>query len=121
MKSAKEIIGIIFLLFISSCDKEVGESGVVENSETGERIENVEIQLDSDQANKTVYSDSNGYFINAKSFSCGISSCDTDFTLTFRKEGFQTLVIDKNYRRETSTEFVTEGTRDTLIVKMLPN
>ena len=108
-------------MILSSCDKEVGESGVVENELTGERIENVEVILNSDQADKTEFTDSNGYFSNIKTFSCGISSCDTDFTLKNKKEGFQTVTINQNYYRESSTEFVTEGTKDTLIVKMQPN
>ncbi|RCU56363.1 hypothetical protein [Oceanihabitans sediminis] len=121
MKYTKNIFGVIILMILSSCDKEVGESGVVENELTGERIENVEVILNSDQADKTEFTDSNGYFSNIKTFSCGISSCDTDFTLTFEKEGFQTVTINQNYYRESSTEFVTEGTKDTLIVKMQPN
>ncbi|MCB0746644.1 MAG: hypothetical protein KDC52_11330 [Ignavibacteriae bacterium] len=121
MKFTRKIFGIITLLILYSCDKEVGESGVVENELTGERIENVKVILNSDQADKTEFTDTNGYFNNVKTFSCGISSCDTDFTLTFEKEGFQTVTINENYYRELSTEFVTEGTKDTLIVKMQPN
>ena len=108
-------------MILSSCDKAVGERGVVENELTGERIENVKVILNSDQADKTKFTNSNGFFINIKTFSCGISSCDTDFTLTFEKEGFHTVIINENYYKESSTEFVTEGTKDTLIVNMLPN
>jgi len=121
MNCPKKIIGLITLLILSSCDKEVGESGVVENELTGERIENAEVILNSGHGNKTKLTNSNGYFNNIKAFSCGIGNCDTDFTLTFEKEGFQSVTIDENYYHNPSTEFVTEGTKDTLIVKMQPN
>ena len=121
MRYLTKLFIITNFLILSSCDSETGTTGVVENELTGERIVNVEVKLYSEQGDKTVYTDSNGYFSAIKTFSCGISSCETDFTMTFEKEGFQSVTIDEDYYRASSTEFTPEGTKDTLIIKMQSN
>ena len=122
MKFIKKCTGIILLFIIFSCDHVVGEKGVVENELTGERIENVEVILSSEPADITDFTDSNGYFNAIKIYPCGpLSRCSPDFILTFKKEGFESVTIDENYPLAPSTEFVTEGTKDTLIIKMIPN
>ena len=121
MTFKRNIIAITIVTTLCSCDKEVGTSGAVENELTGERIENVEVKLVSEQGDKVEFTNSNGYFSAIKTFSCGISNCNTDFTMTFEKEGYQSITIDENYDRNPSTEFVTEGTKDTLVIKMHPN
>src|SRR5690554_6376441 len=121
MNCPKKIIGLMTIRYVSSSDKVVRESEIVENELTGERIENAEVSLNAGQGNRPQLTNSNGYCNNIKAFSCGIGNCDTDFTLTFEKEGFQSENIDENYYYNPSTEFVTEGTKDTLIVKMQPN
>lgn len=111
----------MILPLLISCDKEVGEHGVVQNATTGERIADVEVYLSSDQGERTRMTDSIGYFNNYIFFSCGISNCKTDYSLTFEKIGFESLTIDNNFSRSSNAEFVTEETRDTLIVKLEPN
>lgn len=117
----KLLIFIVTIISFYSCDGIVGESGVVENELTGERIENVEVKLTSNQGDKIVYTDNNGYYENFISYSCGLASCDDDYSLTFKKDGFQIKTIDETYYNDSTAEFVTEGTKDTLIVKLEPN
>ena len=117
----KKLLVFLILLLLISCDKEVGEHGVVQDAATGERIADVEVYLISDQGESTRMTDSIGYFNNYIFFSCGIGSCKTDYNLTFEKNGFETLTIDSNFSRSSNAEYVTQGNRDTLIVKMEPN
>lgn len=113
---------LFFFLVLSSCDHVVGENGVVENGSTGERIENVQVTLSSEPADFTVFTDSDGSFDATKTYKCGpLERCSPDFILTFEKEGFQSRTIDVDYRFSPSAEFVTEGTKDTLVIKMMPN
>lgn len=116
----KRILYLFLLILFFSCDKEVGEDGIVIDDLTGERIVNVNVSLNSKQGDRLKTSDSIGYFSNYIFFSCGIASCNDDYTLTFEKEGFEDLVIDRNFSRSDDAEYVTEGKRDTLIIRLKP-
>ena len=110
---------VIGLIFLSSCDALIGEDGVVVDSETGERIANVVVKMESDVGlSATDVTDSIGYFNTVEFIGCGLGDCDDYYLLTFKKEGYQTTTIDKYYFRDPNTEYVTEGMKDTLIVKM---
>lgn len=105
--------------FFSSCESLIGEDGVVIDVETGERIANVTVKMQSnDGANREDLTDSIGYFNTVKMTGCGLGNCDENYTITFEKEGYQTRSIDNSYYKDPNSEFVTEGKKDTLIVKM---
>jgi len=114
----KSIIFLLIFILLVSCDALVGEDGVVVDSETGIRISDVSVKMVSDKgAYAEDLTDSTGYFnvIRLTSY------YDNDYTITFEKEGFELEIIDENYFRDSTTEFVTEGTKDTLIIKLRPN
>ena len=117
IKSIHALLFAISLLLIS-CDSEVGEDGVVQNAETGERLEGVAVEMrSSEQGSKMDTTDANGYFHARKTFSCGIVSCNTDFSIRFTKEGFQPLTIGDDYWED--AEYVNQSRKDTMIVKLV--
>lgn len=106
------VVSFISLLFIS-CDSLIGEKGVVVDSETGERISEVQVTLDN---YSPVFSDYNGYFNAIK----GVSGSERSYNLKFEKEGYYINVISEKYYFSEEAKFVTEGTRDTLIIFLNP-
>lgn len=118
MKISKFTIITVSLLAITSCDKQVGENGVVEDFTTGERLHNVEVKMTSSQGNKTDTTNLNGYFSVIKNFSCGFFNCQDDYQIKLIKNGYDTLTIDQNYYKSDLAEYVNEEKRDTLIVKL---
>ena len=68
--------------------------------------------------NKNDVSNDIGYFHTGKSFSCGISSCNTDYKIEFSKEGYNTKVINENFYSSSEAEFLNADKKDTLIIKL---
>ena len=108
---------ILFTLFISlllvSCDSLIGEKGVVVDSETGERISGVQVTLNN---YSPVFSNENGFFSVLKL----VGYFENDYDIKFEKEGYHTNIINEKYYSGKEAKFVTEGTRDTLIVFLSP-
>lgn len=118
----EKLIYFVALIALQSCDGFIGEDGVVIDSETGNRIPNVTVSLISeDGVSLETKTDLIGFFNANKLIGCGLGNCDTDFSIKFKLEGYQTTTINETYARNQDTDFVTEGTRDTLIVKLTPN
>ena len=67
---------------------------------------------------KNDISNDEGYFHTGKSFSCGISSCNTDYKIEFSKEGYNTKVINENFYSSSEAEFLNADKKDTLIIKL---
>ena len=120
MKTSLAILALVILVTFAACDQKVGEDGVIQDSITGERIEGVTIKLRSNAGNKTTVSDQAGYFNTKLNFSCGISSCEDAYTMTFEKEGYENLTTNERYYFKKETSFVTPGKKDTLMFKLVP-
>lgn len=108
------------LLILVSCDKQVGENGVVQDLISGERLQNVVVKMTSSQGNKTDTTNTNGYFNVVKNFSCGLDNCHDNFQIIFIKSGYDTLRIDQDFYNSSLAEYVNEEKRDTLIIKLKP-
>lgn len=107
------------MIFIS-CDMEVGTNGIVVDSVTGERIENVAVKMRSqEQGDKNDITDSVGYFNVFRAFSCGIASCNTNYKISFTKEGYVSREIDENFESSPEAEII-EGFTDSLVIKLVP-
>lgn len=105
-----------------SCEGLIGENGVVVDNETGMRIEGVSVKMNSDLGSRETFTDTIGFFHATKFVGCGfLGNCDEDFSITFEKDGYEPVVITNNYYNSGNAEFVTPGTKDTLIIKLMPN
>lgn len=112
---------LLFLITLISCDKEVGTDGVVIDAVSGERIENVEVHMKSqEQGDEHDTTDSTGYFITYRAFSCGISSCNANYKVSFTKDGYAPKEINENYERSSEAEFIDGVYSDTLVIKLVP-
>jgi hypothetical protein len=109
------------ILATISCEGFYGEDGIVIDENNGNRIENVQVTLISDKGKIETYTDSIGYFYAQEFIACGFSNCDEDFTITFEKENYQTLIINQDFWSLESTEYLNPETKDTMIVKLIPN
>ncbi|AUC79943.1 hypothetical protein CW736_11470 [Nonlabens sp. MB-3u-79] len=122
MSKRKKInfIKLIFVsLILSGCEGFVGENGVVLDIETGERISNVKVKLETSNVNGiTDSTNKNGYFETSTLVGCVFGGCD-EYQLVFEKDGYSTKKIDENYRRNSSTKFIEES--DTLIIELKRN
>ncbi|MEM6297330.1 MAG: hypothetical protein AAF740_01435 [Bacteroidota bacterium] len=108
---------LLGFLLLSSCDAVVGDNGVVVNAQTNERLSGVSVRMTSEKgASAVVLTDSIGYF-DTRTLA---NYYDNEYTITFRKQGFELEIIDEKYFRAETTEFVTAGTKDTLVVKLSP-
>jgi hypothetical protein len=106
-------------LIVSGCEGFVGENGVVLDLETGERISNVNVKLETSNVNRINDStDINGYFKTSTLVGCVFGGCDK-YQLVFEKDGYSTKKIDENYRRNANTKFIKES--DTLIIELKRN
>ena len=112
------ILSLSVIALLSSCDKYVGTDGIVIDKISGERIPGVIVKMTSEQGNKNDVSNDIGYFHTGKSFSCGISSCNTDYKIEFSKEGYNTKVINENFYSSSEAEFLNADKKDTLIIKL---
>jgi hypothetical protein len=118
LKKILKTISFFFIIFLISCDKEVGMNGIVVDRTTGERISGVDIKMTSEQGNREDVSKENGYFETLKSFSCGIGNCNNDYKIEFSKSGYQNKVISESYYGSSEAEFVDADKKDTIIVKL---
>ncbi|MEZ0005416.1 hypothetical protein ABH942_000767 [Flavobacterium sp. 28YEA47A] len=118
MKHYLYLLCICFFTLLVSCDKNVGETGVVEDAITGERLKGVVVKMNSSQGSRIDTTDIDGYFNVLKFFSCGIASCNTDYDIMFLKDGYDTLRISQGYSRSDNAVFVTEGKKDTLLIRL---
>lgn len=113
---------IIFFLTLSSCDVVTGEDGIVVDKITEERVSGVLVKLQVDNGHyEEDTTDEIGYFNVIEVENCGIIKCPDDFTITLEKDGYQTLTIDGAYYNSELAEWVTENTKDSLIVRLVPN
>jgi hypothetical protein len=114
------LIKLLLVTFIlSSCEGFVGENGVVVDMETGERISNVKVKLETSNVNGIADStDPNGYFETSTLVGCVFGGCD-EYRLVFEKSGFSTKEIDESYRINSTAKFVKDS--DTLIVELKRN
>jgi hypothetical protein len=111
---------LISLMSLISCDKEVGTDGVVIDAISGERIANVDVHMRSqEQGDKHDVTDSVGYFFDGKAFSCGIASCNTNYRISFSKDGYMPKEINENFEDSSEAEFL-GGPKYTLIIKLIP-
>ena len=120
MKKGLVLTSLLSAFFLLSCDKQVGETGVVQNFVTGERLEGVVVKMRSSQGDRTDTTNAQGYFNVIKTFSCGIASCDDNYRIEFVKIGFDTLRINENFYSSESVQFVNEENRDTLLINLNP-
>ena len=120
MKKELILICLLNVFFLLSCDKQVGEKGVVQNFVTGERLQGVIVKMSSSQGDKTDTTNAQGYFNVIKTFSCGIASCEDNYKIEFIKIGFDTLRINENYYSSEFVQFVNAENRDTLLIKLNP-
>jgi hypothetical protein len=114
---------LLLIMFLISCDKEVGTDGVVIDAVSGKRIENVDVHMKSDeQGDERDTTDSTGYFITYKTFSCGIASCNTNYKISFTKDGYVYKEITENYEDLSDAEFIAgnSDSNDTLVIKLDP-
>ena len=118
MKRIQKLFFLALVLSFISCDKEVGIDGVVIDAVTNMRLANVTVNMTSEQGDKSDQTKNNGYFNTQKSFSCGIASCNTDFKITFLKEGYEAKSIDQSIFNSDDENYLNSKTRDTLIVKL---
>jgi hypothetical protein len=106
-------------LILSGCEGFVGENGVVLDKETGERISNVTVKLESSNINGiTDSTNKNGYFETSTLVGCVFGGCD-EYQLVFEKDGYSTKKIDENYRRNSNAKFIKKS--DTLIIELKRN
>jgi len=108
----------LLLLFCASCDVMIGETGVVENAATGERLSRVVVRMTSSQGNVTDTTDANGYFNVIKMFSCGLDNCGDNYKIEFIANDYDTLAIDQGFYGSEYAHFVTKGKKDTLLIKL---
>ena len=120
MKKELILICLLNVFFLLSCDKQVGEKGVVQNFVTGERLQGVIVKMSSSQGDKTDTTNAQGYFNVIKTLSCGIASCEDNYKIEFIKIGFDTLRINENYYSSEFVQFVNAENRDTLLIKLNP-
>lgn len=118
--SVRKTVNFIKLLFatliLSSCEGFVGENGVVVDMETGERISNVKVKLETSNVNGIADStDTNGYFETSTLVGCVFGGCD-EYQLVFEKNGYLTKKIDESYSRNSTTKFIKDT--DTLIIEL---
>ena len=114
---------LLLMMFLISCDKEVGTDGVVIDAVSGERIENVEVHMKSqEQGDEQDATDSTGYFFTYKTFSCGIASCNTNYKISFTKDGYVSKEISENYENSSDAEFIAGSSTsgDTLVIMLDP-
>ena len=104
---------IITTIFLISCDGEAGLDGIVEDSITGEKVADVNIEMTSYYETINTMTDSSGVFHASHGYSCGIKKCDDSFTILFEKEGFDKLELDENYRSK--TDYVEINGNNTII------
>jgi hypothetical protein len=91
-------IGLLLTsIILFSCEGEIGMNGIVKNSKTGEIIEDVRVEMNSEYKILMVLTDSLGRFYTRESFSCGAKKCSEDFTISFDKGGFEHLELDQNF------------------------
>lgn len=110
---------LLTALIFSSCREiDFGYDGVVVDNETGLRIADVTVKMEtSSSENVEDVTDSVGYFDTRRTSKCGYE-CFDDYFVTFSKPGYDTLVIRANYKK--TAEFI-EGTyKDTMMVKLQP-
>lgn len=120
MKKELILICLLNVFFLLSCDKQVGEKGVVQNFVTGERLQGVIVKMSSSQGDKTDTTNAQGYFNVIKTLSCGIAGCEDNYKIEFIKIGFDTLRINENYYSSEFVQFVNAENRDTLLIKLNP-
>lgn len=111
---------LLLTLILVSCEGQVGYNGVVLDSITRKELSGVKVVMDSYYQRIEILTYSTGYFATEYLYSYGIINRDPSFTLTFTKEGYDTLTIDENYYSAPGTEFIDKSTMDTMIVKMSP-
>jgi hypothetical protein len=90
------LIFIVVILIIVSCDGYSGMDGIVIDSQTGEAIAGVKITTVSKYEKIEVETDSSGIFFTMHDYSC-LLDCDDSFSIKFRKEGYLNLELNENY------------------------
>ncbi len=118
MKKFLNFVVAIFLFACTSCDVVIGESGVVEDSVTGERLSDVVVKMTSSQGNVTDTTDANGYFKVIKTFSCGFDNCGDNYDIEFIARGYDTLTIGQSFYSSEDAAFVNDIKKDTLLIKL---
>lgn len=103
------------ILLLASCDGEAGLEGIVIDSQTGERLNNVNVSMSSHYETVATITDNNGYFTAYDNYSCGIKKCDESFTVSFEKEGYESLQLDDDYLSASETGFLDEKKRNSYI------
>jgi hypothetical protein len=115
------LIGLITMILTnSSCDGEAGLEGIVINSQTGERLNNVNVSMTSYYETVKTVTDENGFFTAYDFYSCGIKKCDDSFTVIFEKEGYKTLQLGNNYLSESETGYLDDAKKDTVTYNLTP-
>lgn len=120
MKKTSYLPLLLALTSLISCEGYIYEKGVVQDLETGERLQDVEVKLSSNQGDDVTITNENGYFFVGVFYGCGLRACDADYTVQFHKEGYEILEIPDNYIQSKNATFVNPEKRDTLIIKLTP-
>ncbi len=105
-----------FSLLLISCEGFVGLNGIVVDMESGERLSNVTVELETPNvSNIKDTTDLNGYFHTSTLVGCVFGGCD-EYELYFTKKGYKKTKIDEMYSRSPKAKYLNES--DTLIVEM---
>ena len=113
---------ILLILILFSCEGENKINGIIIDSETGNRIPEVKLTIETYNGNsEELVTDSFGYFESTKFTGCNYLTDENCIELTaeFEKLGYESLVLDESFFYSPETEMVPET--NTLIIKMNPN
>jgi len=88
---------LFFVISFMSCDGFSGMDGIVKDSETGEVLEGVKVEMTSHYETINTVTNELGEFYASHMYSCGITKCDDSFTIKFEKDGYENLEFKANY------------------------
>ena len=82
---------LFFVISFMSCDGFSGMDGIVKDSETGEVLEGVKVEMTSHYKTISTVTNELGEFHASHMYSCGITKCTECFTIKFEKDGYEIL------------------------------
>ena len=88
----------LFVISFMSCDGFSGMDVIVKDSETGEVLEGVKIEMTSYYETINTITNELGEFYASHTYSCGIIKCTECFTIKFEKDGYENLELKDCYR-----------------------
>ena len=89
---------LFFVISFTSCDGFSGMDGIVKDSETGQLLEGVKVEMTSHYKTINTITNELGEFYASHAYSCGIIKCTECFTIKFEKDGYEILERKDCYR-----------------------